>query len=74
MNNLYIKQNIFSIFDTSRVLFNNFYNGHLDNYNDMEIIAITNMLKVIENNINEIKEEIKYSEAMIENKESGEDI
>lgn len=61
MNNLYVKQNIFTIFDTTRVLFNNFYNGHFDNYSDIEIKAIVNMLKVIENNVNEIKEEIKYS-------------
>ena len=64
MNNLYVKQNIFTIFDTARVLFNNFYNGHFDNYSDIEIKAIVNMLKVIENNVNEIKEEIKYSEVL----------
>lgn len=58
MYDLYVKQEIFNMFDLTRVLFNDYYNGHNDSYTDIEIDKIRNIINSIENNCKEIKEEI----------------
>lgn len=67
MNKLYFKSEIFNVFEIARILFNNYYNGK-DDYSDIDIKAINNMLLSIEHNIKNIKEEIKYYELEKENK------
>ena len=53
-----IKREIFDLYDYARVLFNQLYNGHDNNYTDTEIALLENVIKAIENNIDNIKEEL----------------
>lgn len=41
-----LKRNIFYIFEITRILFNEFYNGHDDNFTDEELNKI--FLKIME--------------------------
>lgn len=55
-----VKREIFDLYDYARVLFNQLYNGHDNNYTDTEIALLENVIKAIENNIKNIREEIEY--------------
>ncbi len=56
-----IKREIFTLYDSVIPLWNNFYRKN-GNFNETDIKAIKNILKLIEKNIKEINEEIKYYE------------
>ncbi len=52
-----LKRVLFDLFDNAREIFNNYY--RLDrNFTEEDLIIIKKYIKLIENNIEEIKEEI----------------
>ncbi len=58
INELYLKNEIFDLFENARVLFNEYYNGK-DNYNKDDLKAIFDLMLKIENNVYEVKNEIR---------------
>lgn len=59
MNKLYIKNELFNIFDLSRFLFNDYYNGHDYDYTEEEITTIKHIINSIESKCKDIKEELQ---------------
>ena len=57
-----IKREIFSLYDSARELFNNYYNGFEGAYTSEDIKAIGDVVMDIEHNLGNIKEEIEYYE------------
>ena len=58
MNELELKRQIFDLFDSARVLFNDYYNGK-NNYTETDLLEISNLIRKIETiNIPSIKEEV----------------
>ena len=51
-----LKRAIFYIFETTRQLFNNYYNGHDDNFTDEEINEISNKITELEKQLKELKQ------------------
>lgn len=58
INELYLKNEIFDLFENARVLFNEYYNGK-DNYSKDDLKAIFDLMLKIENNVCEVKNEIR---------------
>jgi hypothetical protein len=54
INELYLKNEIFSIFENARILFNDFYNGK-NNYNEKDIENVKRIITNIKMNIDEIE-------------------
>lgn len=52
-----VKREIFDLFDYARILYNDFYRKD-GNFNETDTKAIKNIIKTIEKDINEIKEEM----------------
>lgn len=51
-----LKKDIFDIFETTRQLFNNYYNGHDDNFTDEELNDIFNKIIELEKQLKELKQ------------------
>ena len=51
-----LKRNIFYIFETTRILFNNYYNGHDNNFTDEELNDILNKITELEEQLKELKQ------------------
>ena len=51
-----LKRIIFDIFETTRELFNNYYNGHDDNFTKEELNDIFNKITELEEQLNELKQ------------------
>ena len=51
-----LKRTIFYIFETTRQLFNNYYNGHDDNFTDEELNEIFNKITELEEQLKELKQ------------------
>lgn len=58
MNNLNLKNEIFDIFESARILFNDYYNSK-NEYQDKDIRAIYDLVMNLQMNIDEIKDIIK---------------
>lgn len=54
INELYLKNEIFSIFENARILFNDFYNGK-NNYDEKDIENVKRIITNIKMNIDEIE-------------------
>lgn len=64
MNNLYLLKNeIFDIFESARILFNDYYNGK-NEYQEKDIRAIYDLIVRLQINIDEIKDIIKECEGI----------
>lgn len=51
-----LKRTIFNIFEATRQLFNNYYNGHDDNFTDEEPNEILNKITELEKQLKELKQ------------------
>lgn len=51
-----LKRTIFYIFETTRQLFNKYYNGHDDNFTDEELNEILNKITELEEQLNDLKQ------------------
>ena len=51
-----LKRAIFYIFDTTRILFNDYYNGHGDRFSADELKDIKSKIEELEKQLNELKE------------------
>lgn len=51
-----LKRNIFYIFETTKILFNNYYNGHLNNFTNGELNDILNKITELEEQLKELKQ------------------
>ena len=51
-----LKRTIFNIFETTRQLFNNYYNGHDDNFTNKELNGILNKITELEKQLKELKQ------------------
>lgn len=51
-----LKRTIFYIFETTRKLFNNYYNGHDDNFTDKELNDVLNKITELEEQLKELKQ------------------
>ena len=51
-----LKRTIFNIFETTRQLFNEYYNGHDDNFTDEELNEIFNKITELEKQLKELKQ------------------
>lgn len=51
-----LKRTIFYIFETTRQLFNNYYNGHDDNFTNKELNEISNKITELEKQLKELKQ------------------
>ena len=51
-----LKRTIFYIFETTRQLFNNYYNGHDDNFTDKELNELLDKITELEEQLNELKQ------------------
>lgn len=51
-----LKRTIFYIFETTRQLFNNYYNGHDDNFTDEELNEISKKITELEEQLKELKQ------------------
>ena len=58
MNKLYLKSEIFDVFENARILFNDYYNGKAD-YTDDDLYEISYLIAKMEENIKNIKEELR---------------
>ena len=58
-NTFEIKRNIFAIFENSRLLFNDYYNGFNHNYTNEDKKVILSLLNLISNDIDNVKELIR---------------
>ena len=57
INELYVKNEIFDLYENARILFNDYYNGK-DKYNEEDIKNIYDLILKIIDNINDIESEI----------------
>ena len=51
-----LKRTIFNIFETTRQLFNNYYNVHDDNFTNKELDEISNKITELEKQLKELKQ------------------
>ena len=51
-----LKRTIFNIFETTSRLFNNYYNGHGNNFTDEELNEILNKITELEEQLKELKQ------------------
>lgn len=51
-----LKRTIFSIFETTRQLFNDYYNGHENNFTSEELNEISNKITELEKQLKELKQ------------------
>ena len=51
-----LKRTIFNIFETTRQLFNNYYNGHDDNFTDEELNELLDKITELEEQLKELKQ------------------
>ena len=51
-----LKKNIFNIFEITRILFNNYYNGHDDNFTDEELNEILDKITELDEQLKELKQ------------------
>ena len=51
-----LKRTIFYIFETTRILFNDYYNGHGDKFSADELKDIESKIEELEKQLNELKE------------------
>ena len=51
-----LKRTIFNIFETTRQLFNNYYNGHDDNFTNEELNEILDKITELEEQLTELKQ------------------
>ena len=51
-----LKRNIFNIFETTRILFNNYYNGHDNNFTDEELNEILDKITELDERLTELKQ------------------
>ena len=51
-----LKRTMFNIFETTRQLFNNYYNGHDDNFTNKELNEMSNKITELEKQLKEIKQ------------------
>lgn len=51
-----LKRNIFNIFETTRILFNNYYNGHDNNFTNEELNDILNKITELDEQLKELKQ------------------
>ena len=51
-----LKRNIFNIFETTRTLFNNYYNGHDNNFTNEELNEILDKTTELEEQLKELKQ------------------
>ena len=63
MNNLNLKNEIFDMFESARILFNDYYNGK-NEYKDKDIRAIYDLITSLQMNIDEVKDMIKECEGI----------
>lgn len=63
MNNLYLKNEIFDIFESARILFNDYYNVK-NEYQEKDIRAIYDLIMSLQINIDEVKDMIKECEGI----------
>ena len=50
-----LKRTIFYIFETTRQLFNNYYNGHDDNFTNEELNELLDKITELEEQLKELK-------------------
>jgi len=60
-NTFEVKRRIFDIFENARVLFNDYYNGFNHNYTDEDKKIIRALMNLIEDDIDNIREELKIN-------------
>ena len=58
MNKIYFKSEIFDVFENVRELFNKYYNGKA-NYSESDLYEISYLIAKMEENIKNIKEELR---------------
>lgn len=51
-----LTRTIFYMFETTRQLFNNYYNGHDDNFTDKELNEILDKITELEEQLNDLKQ------------------
>lgn len=51
-----LKRAIFNIFEITRKLFNNYYNGHDDNFTDEELNELLDNITELEEQLKELKQ------------------
>ena len=51
-----LKKNIFNIFEITRILFNNYYNGHDNNFTDEESNEILDKITELDEQLKELKQ------------------
>ena len=51
-----LKRTIFYIFETTRQLFNNYYNGHDNNFTDEELNELLDKITELEEQLKELKQ------------------
>ena len=51
-----LKRTIFDIFETTRQLFNNYYNGHGNNFTDEELNEILDKITELDEQLKELKQ------------------
>ena len=51
-----LKRTIFYMFETTRQLFNNYYNGHNDNFTDEELNKILDKITELDEQLKELKQ------------------
>lgn len=51
-----LKRTIFYMFETTRQLFNNYYNGHDDNFTDKELNELLDKITELEEQLKELKQ------------------
>ena len=51
-----LKRTVFYMFETTRELFNNYYNGHDDNFTNEELNEISNKITELEEQLKELKQ------------------
>lgn len=51
-----LKRTIFYIFETTRQLFNNYYNGHDDNFTNKELNELLDKITELEKQLKELKQ------------------
>lgn len=59
---LYFRCLIFGIYEDTRKLWNNYYNGHNDTYNQEEIEDIKEIIENLEECLKQLKEEVDFYE------------
>ena len=63
-----LKRTIFNIFETTRQLFNNYCNGHDDNFTDKELNDILDKITELEEQLKELKQ--AHNEEFLESEEN----